>query len=418
MMSQKLQYIKRVIELYLPGSTSHKIVLITGARQTGKTTLVRNKYKDLKYINIDAPEYREVIRERPSVRWGIDIGNAIFDEAQKEPLVFEKIKFAYDENQVNFSVISGSSQILLIRKIRESLAGRVWIYELFPFLISELTGNLKNNLFHAILNKNDFSHILEKAPSFNINHKSNEKYYEKTFLKYGSMPPIFHLEDENDKKMWLKNYSHTYLERDLTDLARLNDLMPFRKFQRLSALRSGKLINFSELARDTGISVDTAKRYFEYLKISYQTIMIYPFYKNLTSSVIKTPKLYWLDIGLLRELTGYWGDIITGEIFETLVIGEFYKYIKTHQLDVNIFFYRTRSGMEVDLMLEINGKFLLIEIKNREKIVKSDYKNIKILKEKLKDRFFGGMVIYRGDKIYKLEESIWAMPFYRLWEIY
>ena len=410
MMSEKLQYIKRALELYLPDSKSRKIVLITGARQTGKTTLVKYRYPELKYINLDAPEYREFIRDISSTRWGIDVGNAVIDEAQKEPTIFEKLKFAYDENKINFSVISGSSQILLIKKIRESLAGRIWIYELFPFLISEITGNLSNNLFHKILDIEDFNKFLENIPSFSIDNHINEKL----FLKYGSMPPIFHLE-EKEKKIWLKNYSYTYLERDLSDLARLNDLMPFRKFQKLSALRSGKLLNFSELARDTGISVDTARRYFEYLKISYQTIMLYPYYENLTSSIVKTPKIYWLDIGLLRELTGYWGDLVTGEMYETFVISEFYKYIKTHQLDVNLYFYRTRSGMEVDLILEFNGKILLIEIKNREKIVKSDYKNIKILKEKLKERFFGGIVIYRGDKIFKLENSIWAIPFYRLW---
>ena len=363
-MNENLQYIKRAIELYLPDYKQNKIILITGARQTGKTTLVKHKYPKLKYINLDAPEYREMLREIPSARWGFDVGNAILDEAQKEPTIFEKVKFAYDENKINFSIILGSSQILLIKKIRESLAGRVWIYELYPFLLSELTKNLENNLFNRIIKAKSLKKALESEPSFLIEDRNSAKYFESLMLKYGSMPPIFHIERENDKKKWLKDYSYTYLERDLSDLARLTDLMPFRKFQRLSALRSAKLLNFSELARDTGISVDTSRRYLEYLKISYQTTMLYPFYENLTSSIVKTPKIYWLDIGLLRELTGYWGDLITGEIFETFVVGEFYKYIKTHQLDISLYYYRTRSGMEVDLLLELNGKILLVEIKN------------------------------------------------------
>lgn len=155
----------------------------------------------------------------------------------------------------------------------------------------------------------------------------------------------------------MQDYEYTYLERDLSYLARLDDLEPFTKFQRLSALRSGRLLNYSELARDASVSVDTARRYLEYLRLSYQVMLLQPYYKNIISSVIKTPKLYWLDVGLLRRLGGQRGEF-SGEIYETMVVNEIFKWIKTAQRDVELFFYRTRSGLELDLLLSTEKGFI------------------------------------------------------------
>lgn len=131
---QKYRFLKQL----LPDTSSNRIVLLTGARQTGKTTLAKLTYPDLKYINLDAPENRELLRGIASANWYRDVGNAVIDEAQKEPIVFDKIKYAYDEGSISFQVILGSSQILLIKKIRESLAGRVSIYDLWPLMMSEI----------------------------------------------------------------------------------------------------------------------------------------------------------------------------------------------------------------------------------------------------------------------------------------
>src|SRR3989338_7290170 len=138
-MSDKIQKY-RFLEQFLPNSSQKTLLLLTGARQTGKTTLAKKKYPDLKYINLDAPENREAVRMILSSSWGKDVGAAVIDEAQKEPVVFEKIKYAYDEGSLSFEVILGSSQILLLKKIRESLAGRIKIFELRPLLMSEIHG--------------------------------------------------------------------------------------------------------------------------------------------------------------------------------------------------------------------------------------------------------------------------------------
>lgn len=230
---------------------------------------------------------------------------------------------------------------------------------------------------------------------------------------WGGMPALLPLSDEERWK-WLRDYEYTYLERDLSDLARLDNLEPFTKFQRLSALRSAGLLNYSELARDSSVSVDTARRYLEYLRLSYQVMLLQPYYRNITSSVIKTPKLYWLDIGLLRHLSGRRGQL-SGEIYETMVVGEIFKWIKTAQRDVEMFFYRTRSGMELDLLLSTGEGFIGMEIKGRKTAAAPDIRPMREIASVLKGKWLGGLVVYQGDEIRKLSEpGIWAVPSRRL----
>jgi len=229
----------------------------------------------------------------------------------------------------------------------------------------------------------------------------------------GGMPALLSL-PEAERWKWLRDYEFTYLERDLSDLARLDDLSPFRTFQKLSALRSGKLLKYSELARDTSVSVDTARRYFEYLRLSYQTLLLQPYHKNITSSVIKTPKLYWLDIGLLRQLSGFRGEL-SGEIYETMVVGEIIKWIKTTQKDAGLYFYRTRSGLELDILLQTENGVIGMEIKARKQITPSDLKAMKEVALGLERSGGGGIVIYQGNSIKKIAEpNIWAVPSRRL----
>ncbi len=418
-----------------PPEAGRRLIILTGARQTGKTTLAKLKYPNLRYINLDAPENREDIRNVLTAAWPSTIGNAIIDEAQKEPTVFEKIKYAYDEGGISFSILLGSSQILLLKKIRESLAGRVAIFELWPLLMSEINAGdypenyapdikastktpLIDKLLSGGMTKNSVDKILSSLPQILLDkEKASALAAEDYLLKWGGMPALLRLSSDTERWQWLKNYQYTYLEKDLIDLARLDDLGPFTKFQKLTALRSGKLLNYSELARDAGVSVDTARRYLEYLRLSYQVILLQPYYKNITSSVIKTPKLYWLDIGLLRQLSGQRAED-TGEIYETMVVGEIYKWIKTIQKNAEMFFYRTRSGFEIDLLLNTESGLLGMEVKNRQTITASDISNMKDVAKALGKEWTGGILIHKGDEIRKLsnksDENIWAVPSKRL----
>lgn len=407
----------RWLQSRLPNKNTRRIVLLTGARQTGKTTLAKTVYPDINYINLDDAEKRSAIRSISASSWNKSIGMAIIDEAQKEPSLFEKLKYSYDGGETDFSVLLGSSQILLLKKIKEALAGRVFIYELWPLMFSEFFYNLpaanpRKPLLNDILqSEGNITSLLSKIPEAQITEEKDLTGTLQYFSNWGGMPELLFLND-SEKKEWLRSYEYTYLERDLSDLARLNDLEPFRAFQRISSLRSAQLLSYSQLARDSQISVSTARRYLEYLRISYQAILVPPFYTNLTSQVVKTPKIFWVDVGLLRQISGYFGPV-NGSLFETMVFGELHKWIKTEGINSEIYFYRTRAGLEVDFIIKTEGGFLGIEVKYRNKIDKSDYTNLSQIAKAFDTQWRGGIVIYNGNTVYPLDKSlhIWAIPF-------
>ncbi|MEI6610571.1 MAG: ATP-binding protein [Deltaproteobacteria bacterium] len=411
--------INRVLGQRLPASDKRRLVLLTGARQTGKTTLAKMRYSDMRYLNLDAPENREAVRAVASTLWSRDVGPAIIDEAQKEPVVFDKVKFAYDDGALPFSILLGSSQILLLKKIRETLAGRISIFELWPLMMCEIFNNSATAprglpLVDSLYSTMNCDDIFGNQPGTllddeNALRRSAQDY----LLQWGGMPALVALPAE-ERRQWLKDYEYTYLERDVADLARLNDLMPFRKFQRLTALRSGCLLNYAELARDAAVSVDTARRYLEYLRLSYQTVLLPPYHSNLTSAVIKTPKTYWLDIGLLRHLTGM-QEAATGEIYESMVVAELFKWMKTMGHDGDLYFYRTRSGLEVDIILESPAGVIGMEIKSRRALADKDTTGLKEIASAIGKRWRGGLVIYSGNEIKRVASpQIWAVPSHRL----
>ncbi len=404
----------------LKTSDSRRIIVITGARQTGKTTLVKARYPDLRYLNLDIIEERDVLATLRTRAWGATVGQAVLDEAQKLPSVFDKVKWAFDEKEIDFSVLTGSSRILLLTQVRETLAGRAFLYDLWPLMASELRNQkeqaLDFPLIHRILTTDSAIDILlEKEPPVIIGTNEEKRLSAVDHLsRWGGMPGLLPL-SHSDRHDWLRSYQQTFLERDLSDIARLRDLTPFRKLQKLTMLRSGCLLSFSELARDTGIAVNTAKRFVEYLRISYQTILLQPWYRNLTSQVIKSPKIYWIDMGLLRHGTGQWG-LLTGEMFESLVIGELHKWISTMIPDTGMYFYRTRSGMEVDLILETTRGIVGIEIKSRQSISPTDTKTLRAIADRLGGMWRCGLVVYNGSELKQISVSppIWAVPFHRL----
>jgi hypothetical protein len=230
--------------------------------------------------------------------------------------------------------------------------------------------------------------------------------------RWGGMPELLSLDDE-DRREWLRSYQQTWLERDLADLTRLSDLLPFRTLQRLAMLRSGQLLNYAELGRDAAVSAATARRYLEYLRLSYQVVLLQPFARNLTSTTVKSPKLYWMDLGLLRQGTGQWGEV-TGSMFETLVIAEARKWIDTMGRDTPLSFYRTRSGREVDLLVTTRDGVIGIEVKNRPHVGSHDCSGLRALASALGDEWVGGLVVHRGEDLGELEPTIWAVPAHRL----
>ncbi len=281
----------------LPSPDKHRLVVLTGARQTGKTTLARRLYQGLRYINLDSIEDSEAVRAVHTAGWANAVGPAVLDEAQKEPTVFEKVKWAFDEGEIGFTALLGSSQILLLEKVRETLAGRSFLYELWPLMASELRHDAigtvdtpdKPLLHRLITGTQEWNNILLAEPQLLLGADESARLQAlKQLAQWGGMPGLLSLGDA-DRKTWLRSYQQTYLERDLGDLARLRDLHPFRTLQRLCMLRSGQLLSYSELARDAALAVSTTRRYLEYLRISYQAFLLPPYKRNLTSSTVKMP---------------------------------------------------------------------------------------------------------------------------------
>lgn len=399
--------------------TARRLLIITGARQVGKTTLARASYPRLRYVNLDAVEDREALRRVPSHEWARQVGPAILDEAHKEPSLFEKVKLAFDAGDLDFTVLLGSAQILLLGKIRETLAGRVFLYELWPLSLGELVagaGPPTSPLFVRLLTQGrPIGELLKAEPEKLLGEEESKRLGAASHLGlWGGMPELLRL-SEQERRDWLRSYHDTYLQRDLADLARLRDLEPFLTFQRLAALRSGGLLSYSELARDAGTSAGTARNYLEYLRISYQVFLLRPFGRNVTSAVMKAPKLYWSDVGVARHLTTNWGPP-AGALFETLVVAEAMKLLRTLSLEAEATFYRTRSGLEIDLILETPAGVIAFEVKGRESWARSDLRSFRSFAEAMGERFLGGIVVTLAGVLQPADAKgrFWAVPFHRL----
>lgn len=409
--------ISRALTTRLPQADTRRLVMITGARQTGKTTLARALYPKLRYISLDEVEARLQLQELPTRAWASTVGHAILDEAQKEPAIFDKIKFAYDSGAIDFSVLLGSSQILMMNRVRETLAGRIFIYELWPLMLTELLATeqvMLQPLFARLLRSDvNVDRFFAEIPPLLLGDEAwiRQQWF-RYGLQWGGMPGLVTLND-SERREWLSAYTNTYLERDLTDIARLDDLLPYRRFMRLAALRSGQLLSYADLARDADISPTTARNYLNYLQLSFQIYLLPPYFASEVKRLVKAPKLYWIDLGLWRHQTNYWGDV-TGQSLETYVVGEAIKWLKTSGSSAEAWFYRTHGGLEVDLLITSGQSVWGIEIKSSPQAKMMQGSSLQRLAQEFGERWRGGIVAYLGTTMEQLAPNLWAVPVQRL----
>lgn len=396
-----------------------RLVVLTGARQTGKTTLAKAAFPRLAYHNLDDLELRRTLRDVPAARWGKDVGEAVLDEVQKEPAVFDKVKYAFDAGDLRASVLLGSSRLLLLEKVRETLAGRAFVFDLWPLMPSEVRqpagSSAEPPLLDRLLGDDALDAVLTNESPQLLPGPDDDRWSAfEHVLRWGGMPELLRL-DEADRREWLRSYTQTFLERDLLDLVRLAGLEPFAALQRLCMLRSGQLLSYADLARDARIAPKTAQRYLEYLRLSYQVLLLQPYSTNLTSRVVKSPKVYWADLGLLRQATRQW-EAERGELFETAVVVEVHKWVSTLARDVALTFYRTTSGLEVDLIVETGQGVIGIEIKDRDHADRTDARNLRAIAKELGAKWRGGLIVHHGRRLERIDAGlgIWAVPAHRL----
>jgi predicted AAA+ superfamily ATPase len=391
-----------------------RIIVVTGARQTGKTTLVKHLFPNYPYISIEDPIMRLDYKELTAKQWQASYPKAILDEVQKEPQLIESIKSVYDQFAETRYILLGSSQLLLLQKIKESLAGRCAIEELFPLTLPELrteTREEKNeySLFQQLIQNHE---LPELVPSFHLHPKfAQMAHYFSYYLKFGGYPALVSDEfTDIDRKDWLKGYLRTYLERDVRDLADFKSLDPFIKIQKVCALLTGQLVNYSALAREAGVQGKTAQRFLHYFEMSYQAILLQPWHRNELKRITKSPKLHFLDPGIQRTITGNLEGELTGHEFESALVSEMYKQAKNIGFRGEFYHLRTVDGREVDFLIETEKGYYAFEIKKTSHVNKSDVRHLIDLDEILDKPILQRIILSNDNQVRTFSTNIQAIP--------
>ncbi len=412
MVTDKRRQIEAKI-LALKNKPYGRILVFTGARQVGKTTLVRQILSDYTYLSIEDPIKRKSYLSLTAQQWQTHYPKAILDEVQKEPQLIESIKATYDTYSDVRYVLLGSSQLLLMEKVKESLAGRCVIYELYPLTLPELETQSWNDTIHRSAWQkllDETSCHFEPLPSFLLDGRMAQKQAAwQHYTQFGGYPALV-AEDmtADDRYLWLTNYVHTYLERDVRDLASFRDLDPFIKLQHATALYTGCVLNASNFARDLGVTSKTVQRYLEYLRLSYQVLILPAWERNSTKRLVKAPKIHFMDHGVLQAVLQKRGGM-TGAEFESLIVSELYKQSKNIFANVSFFHLRTQDGKEIDLLVETQDGYYAFEIKMADHVSLSDARHLLHLEPILDKPLLQGFVLSNDTETHQFSDKICAM---------
>ena len=368
------------------------IVTLTGPRQSGKTTLVRHLLADKPYVSLEAPAQREFARSQPADFLQQFPQGAVIDEAQNAPELLSQMQGVVDASGVMGQfVLTGSHNLSLLASVTQSLAGRTALVELLPFSIAELR---------------DAKLLASDYPSQMIK---------------GFYPALYDRALEPHE--WLQAYLVTYAERDARGLAAIQDLGAFQRFLRLTAARTGQLLNMQSLASDAGVSDKTARHWLSILETCYLVHLVRPHFANFGKRLTKSPKLYMTDVGLAAALLGIQTASqmqhhpLRGALFETMVVNEFLKNRANTGVGSPLYFWRDNIGTEVDLILERGTELAAVEIKSGITVASDAFGNLKKWQKYAQERgnfsaIYPGLV-YGGETAYA-REGVSVMPWHGL----
>lgn len=372
---------KRKIATELQELTNdYPVVTVLGPRQSGKTTLVRSVFPDMSYANLENPDIRAAAENDPRSFLEKYPGGVILDEIQRVPILISYIQAIVDESdQKGLFILTGSHQLELHQAISQSLAGRTALLTLLPMSIEELSqASIEESLDQTLLN--------------------------------GGYPRIY--KDKLNPTKAYRNYFQTYVERDLRQLINVKDLGQFERFVRICAGRTGQIIKAEEIGGEVGVSSQTVKSWLSILEASFILFRLQPYFENFGKRIIKSPKLYFMDVGLATYLLGIENEVqlsrdpLRGHLVENLIVLELMKWRYNKGLDPQLYYYRDTQRHEVDLIFQKGSTLVPIEIKSAKTYNSEFLKSLHFFQKIAKDRAPKGYLIYSGEleqKIHSIE---------------
>jgi len=392
-------------------------VLINGARQTGKSTLVQSpelKKQGRQYLTFDDPGVLAAAKQDPNGFIAGLTAPVTLDEVQHVPELFPAIKMEIDrKREPGCFLLTGSANVLLLPKLSESLAGRIELLTLWPFSQGEIYG-VKESFVDAL-----FSRQPAWAASVTEDLQRDE-LLERVLA--GGYPLAIARSPGARRKAWFQSYLTTILQRDVRDLASIADLTAMPRLLSVVAARAGGLLNFADLSRTLALPQTTLKRYFALLEATFLVQLLRPWSTNLGQRLIQTPKVYLDDTGLLAHLLGLnmerlkLDGTLAGGVVENFVLMELRKQSAWSETQPEFYFWRTASGQEVDIVLEDNaGRLVGIEIKSGATLGGPDVRGLQALASAAGKRWVRGLVLYTGNEVIPFAANLHGLPMSRLW---
>jgi len=382
------------------------VVVLSGARQTGKSTLAQELLdQDRRWFTLDDFETREALRRDPGLVLEGEQPVTI-DEVQRLPDLLFQIKQAIDKNRSRGRfLLTGSANLLLMRQMSESLAGRAAYLSLHPMTRGEQAGQASCGSWGELVSSpsDTWLEILETA--------GRERADWKELALHGGFPtPAVHMTDANQRSIWFDGYESTYLERDLLQLSYISNLPDFRRLMRIACHRLGQILNQTDFGRDSGLPQPTVHRYLNLLEVSHLLVRLPAYAVNRTKRLIKSPKVFWGDTGLALHLSG--NSEPTGSHLENLVFTDLRVWADASTETCEIHYWRTVTGEEVDFVVETSKGLLPVEVKASGRVGLSDVKAMRIFRQEYPEESLPGLLLYDGMETFWIAPDVLAVPWW------
>ena len=390
---------------------SFPVVVLTGSRQTGKSTLLLGlgEQDSRSYLTLDDLDVLERARQEPDalVR---SAARVALDEVQRSPDLLLAVKRAVDERRVPGQfILTGSANLLLMRRVSETLAGRAIHLALWPMARGEQLGLGAAGSWSSLFEVEDagWPHLLGGGDP-----RGHPEEDWRALARRGGYPVPARIKQPAARSLWFEGYARTYLERDLQDLSSISSLVDFRRLMRACCLRLGSPVNQTELGRDVGLPQPTVHRYLDLLETSYQLVRVPAFSVNRTKRLVKAPKLYWCDTGLALHLAGE--EDPRGAHLENLVLADLLTWRDSQVTRPEVLYWRTTTGEEVDFVLEWKGRLLPVEVKASAQPRFADARGLTAFRKEYPDQTRAGLLLHTGPEISWIADGVLAAPWWRV----